>query len=306
MTSVVLPLPGNTALAEGLARMLHAELGQICVRRFPDGETFVQIESPVEGKRVVIACTLDRPDDKILPLLFAADAARDLGASQVGLVAPYLGYMRQDKRFHPGEAITSHSFARLLSRGLDFLVTVDPHLHRYRSLDEIYAIQTRAIHGAPAIAEWIKTQVSSPVLIGPDSESEQWVADVARNAGAPYTVLEKIRRGDRDVEVSVPDAGRWKDHTPVLVDDIISTARTMIQTVVHLKQADLAAPVCIGVHAVLAQTAYEDLMAAGAAKVVTCNTVRHASNQIDLVPLIAHTTENLLLSEPALLRRSLS
>ena len=88
-------------------------------------------------------------------LLFAADAARQLGARKVGLVAPYLCYMRQDRSFKPGEAVTSRSFAALLSRACDWLVTVDPHLHRYKSLSEIYAIPARALHAGPAIADWI-------------------------------------------------------------------------------------------------------------------------------------------------------
>lgn len=62
--------------------------------------------------------------------------------------------MRQDKRFRPGEAITSRTYARLLSSSLDFLVTVDPHLHRWHSLDELFAIRTRVVAAAPAIAGW--------------------------------------------------------------------------------------------------------------------------------------------------------
>ena len=78
----------------------------------------------------------------------------------------------------------------------------------------------------------------------------------------------------------------YKNHTPVLVDDIISTARTMIETVGHLKKAGMKAPVCIGVHAVFAGNAYQDLKKAGA-KVVTCNTIPHESNGIDLSSILA-------------------
>lgn len=91
-----------------------------------------------------------------------------------------------------------------------------------------------------------------------------------------------MRRGDRDVSVTIPDVERWHNHTPVLVDDIVSTAKTIIETVHHLGRAGLAPPVCIGVHAVFARGAYDELRAAGAAKVVTCNTIPHASNNIDL------------------------
>ena len=283
----MIPLPGNETLADALARALDAEIGQLTVRRFPDGESYVRIDSPVAGRDVTIACTLHRPDDKLLPLLFLAPTLRELGARRVGLVAPYLAYMRQDRRFREGEAITSLHFAALLSGAVDWLVTVDPHLHRRTSLAEIYSVPTSVLHAAPQIAEWIAESVPNPVLVGPDVESAQWVGAVAELAGAPSIVLEKLRRGDRDVSVSVPDIERWRDHTPVLVDDIISTARTMIETVAHLRRLELVAPVCVGVHAVFADQAYDELRLAGAGRVVTCNTIPHPSNGIDTIPLLS-------------------
>ncbi|WP_369074245.1 phosphoribosyltransferase family protein, partial [Pseudomonas aeruginosa] len=76
------------------------------------------------------------------------------------------------------------------------------------------------VQSAPAIAAWVAAHVDRPVLIGPDAESEQWVQEVARLAGAPFTVLQKIRRGDKDVEVSLPDTAALADRQPVLIDDI--------------------------------------------------------------------------------------
>ena len=246
----------------------------------------MRLESEVSGRSVVFACSLDRPDDKLLTLAFAASTAKELGATRVGLVAPYLGYMRQDKRFRPGEAVTSRTFATLVSGLADWLVCVDPHLHRYKSLSEIYSIPSAVVHAAPAMAAWIAGAVKAPVIVGPDSESEQWVAEVARLAKAPFTVLEKIRRSDHEVEISIPLASRWREHTPVLVDDIISTAGTMITTVKRLQEAGLRPPVCVGVHAVFADNAYAELKACGAADVVSCNTIVHPSNAIDVMPAI--------------------
>ncbi len=288
MQTVFFPLPGNESLAQSIADHLGAEAAALEVRHFPDGESYVRYSSDLEGQRVVLVCTLDRPDEKFLPLVFAAAAARDLGATEVGLAAPYLAYMRQDRRFQPGEAVTSTYFARTLNHWFDWLVTVDPHLHRRGSLSEIYSILTTALSAAPSISSWIDEKVKNPLLIGPDSESEQWVAAVADDVGAPFVVLEKTRRGDREVEISVPQVERWRNHTPVLVDDIISTARTMIETVGHLKLAGLAPPICIGVHAVFADKAYQALQAAaGTGQVVTCNTIPHVSNAIDLTDLLA-------------------
>lgn len=298
MKPIVIPLPNNAELAGTIADKLDAHIGQATILRHPDGESYVRVDTPVSGHEVVLVCTLDRPDEKILPLLFLARTAKELKAARVGLVAPYLAYMRQDKRFQPGEGITSAYFAELVSGYVDWLITVDPHLHRRNSLSEIYSIPAKVVHAAPSISDWIRSNVDQPVLIGPDSESAQWVASVAEGADAPYMILEKIRRGDRDVEVSVPEVGRWRNRSPVLVDDIISTARTMIETVSHLNRAGMMAPICVGVHAVFADRSYKDLLAAGAARVVTCNTIPHVTNAIDLSDPLSRAVQEMWLSTP--------
>ncbi|MDX5428696.1 MAG: ribose-phosphate pyrophosphokinase [Bacteroidota bacterium] len=284
--TILFSLPGNEDLTEKLSRLLNAEVGETSIRQFPDGETYVRILSEVKDKCVVLVSTLHQPDEKLLPLYFLSKTAKSLGAKCTCLVAPYLAYMRQDKVFKPGEGVTSQYFGQLISGFADSLVTVDPHLHRRSSLSEVYSIPSEVVHAAHSISRWIKENIENPVLVGPDSESEQWVSQVAEDAGAPFMVLEKTRHGDRDVEVSVPEVEAYKSHTPVLVDDIISTARTMIETVEHLKKAGMKPPVCIGVHAVFAGNAYEELKKVGA-KVVTCNTIPHESNRIDLSSQLA-------------------
>ncbi|MBI2728733.1 MAG: ribose-phosphate pyrophosphokinase [Polaromonas sp.] len=284
---LVIALPGGASLAAALARSLRCDWSELALHHFPDGETGVRIDVAVKGCCVILAGSLNQPDTKTLPLIYAADAALELGAVQVGLVAPYLAYMRQDKRFHPGEAITSRSYARMLSASLDFLVTVDPHLHRIHTLDEIYSIRTQVVPAAPLIARWLRSHVHSPWLIGPDEESAQWVAEVAGLVGAPWTVLHKTRRGDRDVGVRLASRERWPEHVPVLLDDIISTGETMLAATRLLQKAGLGAPLCVGVHALFDAQAQSRLLEAGVSRVLTCDTVTHASNTIRMAPALA-------------------
>jgi ribose-phosphate pyrophosphokinase len=154
------------------------------------------------------------------------------------------------------------------------------------------------VHAADSVARWLREHVEHPLLVGPDEESGQWVVDVARRADAPSVVLHKTRHGDRDVEVSVPEVERWRAHTPVLVDDIVSTGRTMAESIAHLRHAGLAAPVCVAVHAVFASQAFEDLLAAGAAQVISCDTIVHPSNRIALGAAIAAGVKELLAVQP--------
>lgn len=294
MPPILFALPGNEPMARTLAEQAGLALGAIELHRFPDGESLVRLHTPVAAHDVVFLCTLDRPDSKVLPLLFAAATARELGARRVGLVAPYLAYMRQDRAFRASEGVTSSYFARMLSAAFDWLVTVDPHLHRRHALDEIYSMPSRVLHAAPLVARWIAAQVPDAVLIGPDEESEQWVGAVAAAAGVPHTVLAKQRRGDRDVRISTSGLSPWADRTPVLLDDIVSTARTMIRTVEQLRQSGARRAICVAVHAIFADDAYAELNAAGVGLIASCNTVLHPSNLIDVAPLVAEGLAGML------------
>lgn len=293
MKRVVLAAPGAEEVAVLLARQLDATLSPVEWRRFPDGESYFRLPGDLQDAEVSIAACLRDPDPQALGLWYLADGARDLGARSVGLVAPYLPYMRQDKRFHPGEVITSTTFARFLSQQFDWLVTVDPHLHRWPSLASLYTVPAVSVGSAAAIARWVAANVQDPVIIGPDSESEQWAADVARRVGCPAIVLQKNRLGDRSVQISLPDAGAVAGRQPVLIDDIVSSARTMAVAARQVREAFGRAPVCVGVHAVFAPDALQVLKDAGAGRIVTCNTLPHETNAIDVTGDIAAAVRQL-------------
>jgi ribose-phosphate pyrophosphokinase len=173
VTALVLPLPGAEDLARQLATGIGAELGGLELHRFPDGEVRIRIAGRAAERTVILAGSLDRPDGKVLPLLFAAGTARDLGASGIGLVVPYLSYLRQDAAFRPGEGVSARHFARLLSGTADWLVTVDPHLHRISDLGRLFTCRTEVVHAAPLLSGWIRSRVRDPLVIGPDEESRQ-------------------------------------------------------------------------------------------------------------------------------------
>ncbi len=286
MTRLTFPLPGNEAFASALAAACGGECGRIETRHFPDGESYVRLHGDPAGRVVDLVCTLARPDAAFLPLVFAADAARELGAREVNLVAPYLAYMRQDARFQPGESITSLSFARLLSSTFDRVLTVDPHLHRHPALAALYTTTTTTLHAAPLLADWIAANVEAPLVIGPDSESEQWAGAIAARIGAPHVVLAKTRHGDRSVEIAVPDLSAFRSHTPVLVDDIASSGRTLMVAARQLVEQRLRQPECVVVHALFAEDAWSALLPLFA-RITSTDAVPHPSNRIALAPLVA-------------------
>lgn len=275
----------NSDLALAIQKILNCDIGKINIHTFPDKETLIRFDSSLENREIIFIASSNNPNNKLMPLLFASATARSLGATKIGLIAPYLAYMRQDKIFHPGEGITSQYFAKIISDYFDWMVTIDPHLHRWHTLADIYTIPTQVLHAAPCIADWIKTHTQKPLLIGPDSESKQWVAQIANLSNAPYVICDKHRKGDNHVEISIPKINLYSNHTPILIDDIISTATTMIETVKHLQLLRLEAPICIGVHPIFTDQAYENLLNTGVSRIVSCNTIKHPSNRIDISSL---------------------
>ena len=289
---VVFNLHGHPDIARALLSISGAEPGEFQWRQFPDGETYLRLMSPVQGRDVLILCGLEQPDPRFLPLSFLVSAARDMGAARVGLVAPYLAYMRQDKRFHEGEALTSRYFAQLLSRQFDLIATVDPHLHRYHALSDVYSIPGRVVHAAPLLAQFVAEQQNG-FLVGPDEESEQWVSDLAQRADRPWVVGRKVRSGDRQVQVTLPDLAHLAGRQPILMDDVISSGMTMARALEALAEQGFRASICAGVHGLFADGADRMLEALGAT-LVTTNTIEHRSSQLDVGPMLASAVAALL------------
>lgn len=283
--NILFAFPEQQSLADSLMKFAAYENGAWQWRPFPDGESYIRVLSDVRGRDVTLLCSLNQPDSKTLPLIFLARTLKEMGCNKITLFTPYLGYMRQDARFHDGEAITSNLFASLLSPEVDELVTVDPHLHRHKTMEEIYSCRCKVLSAAQLMAQWIAKSVPHALVIGPDGESEQWVRMVAAEAKAPHVILSKVRHGDRDIELSLPEVETYRGKTPVLVDDIISTGVTVMQTIALLRQKGFGETVCLATHGVFAGDAYTQLLNRGGVRVITSNTITHASNGFDVASL---------------------
>lgn len=268
--------------AKGLASRCQAAE----IHPFPDGEIRVRVPEAVTDT-VVVVCTLDHPSEKTLALTFVCDVLRGLGAKRLWLVAPYLAYMRQDIAFHPGEGVSAASYARLLSRLVDAMMTVDPHLHRIPNLEDVYTVPSTALHATDVIGDWLNGRLTGKaLLIGPDRESEQWVTAVAARCGLPFRVLDKVRLGDRQVEIRVPDFSAEDFDTVVLVDDMVSTGHTLMQVARQLRAQGIGDVRAVFVHALFGEDTAEEMREAGIGELAGCNTVAHASNRIDVTPMI--------------------
>jgi len=287
MDPILFTMPGNEEFGVQLRLFLTCTAGDMQIRHFADNESRPRLFTGVAARDVIFVCTLDHPDQKILALCLAAGVARELGARSVGFVIPYLPYMRQDARFDEMEGNVAVHFARLISSCCDWLVTVDPHLQSYPYFSDIFTAATRVVPAAPEVAKWIAENVSQPIIFGSDAESEHWLAEIAAAADCPYAMMSRTDIGDNDVEISIPDASFWIGMSPVLIEDTVSTARTMTAAMKRIKDAGLAPPVCIAIHPLFSLDTYTGLHAGPVDRIVSCNTVCHTTNRINLCQPIA-------------------
>ena len=284
--AMLLAFADESALARDLARALDVPLAWIERHRFPDGETKLRLP-PALPAEVLLLRGLHPPNDSLVELLISVPAARELGARTVALACPYLAYMRQDMAFVPGEAVSQRHIAALLAGVVDALVTVDPHLHRIASLDEVMpGRRTRVVSAATLLGEWAARHAERPLLLGPDEEAQQWVAEAGRCHGLDHAVCRKHRLGDREVRIELPPvdlAGR----AVVLMDDVASTGRTLVEAAAACFAAGAATVDVAVTHALFVGDAVAALREAGVRHVWSSDAVPHATAVVSVAPLLA-------------------
>ncbi|MCE2969232.1 MAG: ribose-phosphate diphosphokinase [Burkholderiales bacterium] len=275
------------ALAQRIGAAAGLTTAPIARHRFPDGESKLTLP-PQLPPRVVLLRGLDhQPNDKLAELLLTAGGARELGAQRLTPVAPYLAYMRQDMAFAPGEAVSQRILGRLLASHFDAVVTIDPHLHRINALaDAVPAAHAVALPAAALLGRWIAQQQPGALLLGPDAEAAQWVEAAAQAAGTDWAVCRKQRHGDRAVQIALPSIA-FGGRAVVLVDDVASTAGTLVAAARRAFAAGAASVDVAVTHALFVGNALESLHAAGVARVWSSDSVRHTSNYVGVAGLIA-------------------
>ena len=286
MKKVVFGGTNSKDIAKKVARKIKAPYADLIVKRFPDGELYLKLPLDVKGKEVILVESMHpNPDLIMIETIFASRTCKELGAKKVTVVAPYLAYMRQDKRFHPKEC-KSNTIMSALMTCADRIMTIDPHLHRIKSLKDIFRIPAKKLSANDAIAKYIKKNIKNEVIVGPDSESYQWAKAIAEKIHVHATVLRKKRYTSRHVRIVVKPGTEFKGRNVVIVDDIISTGNTMIEPIKQIKKMGAKKVYCIGVHGLFVEGALKKLKKLGVT-VLTTNTIVNPASKIDMAETIA-------------------
>jgi len=278
--------------ASAMAEQLGLPVSVINRRRFPDSESLITLPCPV-ARHVILYFGLEYPNTSLIDLLLITEGLKQQQVQRITLVAPYLSYMRQDSAFHAGEIVSQGIIGHFLSRHINDLITVDPHLHRISSLNEIMPdIQARHTSAAIAISEYIKDLKDNSLLVGPDSESEQWITSIARLAGSDFVIGEKKRHSDTDVSIALPEF-QYKNRNAILIDDIASSGQTLITAAQQLYRKGCTRVDAIVTHALFMNDTLKAMSDAGIGNVWSSDSIPHSTNKILLASALADTVREL-------------
>jgi len=285
----------SEALARAVANQCNAPLVRSTRRLFPDGEQYVQVSGDLYGEDVVLIHSLAlNPDPLLVEYLLLADAIRSAGCRSLTVVIPYLAYLRQDSRFKPGEPLSAKVIASLIeSPRIDRLITIDAHLHRFRSLSELFITPSLNLSAMPLLADYYLKNFGNleTLVVGPDAESEQRARGVAEHLSSPYIIMEKKRLGDREVIISggVPVKGK----NVVIVDDIVSTGATLAKLMEALLGEGAGRVDALVTHALLVEDSYQKLTQAGLRNLISTDTVPTRHSKVSVAPLVSKALEGL-------------
>lgn len=302
---LVLGFPENGKQAKELAEFAGIAYADIKIHHFPDGESKLTLPAEMieTHHHVIIYRSLDDPNAKLVELLLAAEGARELGASKLTLVAPYLAYMRQDKAFKTGEVVSQKIIGNLLAETFDGVLTVDSHLHRIHHLSEAIPVQLAInINATKPMAHFIYEKFNkgfdNPLLMGPDEESRQWVEAIAvqhlgKEKQMDYLVASKERLGDQNVKIHLPK-GEYKGRNIIIVDDVASSGQTLIQAAKQLSQYRPQSISVLVTHALFMSGSIQHLQDAGVSNVWSCNSINHQTNAVSLTEILAENLKQFM------------
>ncbi|CAK0758804.1 ribose-phosphate pyrophosphokinase [Gammaproteobacteria bacterium] len=284
---LVLSFPDYVPQGRALATALSVAWAEIEIHHFPDGESRIRLP-PTLPDEVILCRSLDHPNNKLVELILVARAARQLGVRHLTLIAPYLCYMRQDMAFHPGEIVSQRIVGGVLGELFDAVITVDPHLHRIRFLEEVLPAHfVLALSATSLMGDFLKHQplYENALLLGPDQEAKQWVEAIAHSHGLRHAVATKQRSGDCAVSITLPDLD-YRDQMVVVVDDVASTGCTLAKTAEALYARGVARVAVLITHALFCTNSPERLKQAGINEIWSTDSVAHHTNVIALADLL--------------------
>jgi ribose-phosphate pyrophosphokinase len=277
----VFTLNSNPALAEEIAKVIGVELGKCSVTRFSDGEIQINIEESIRGCDVFIIQSTSSPvNEHLMELLIMIDALKRASAKSIGIVMPYYGYARQDRKARAREPITAKLAANLLeTAGATRVITLDLHAPQIQGF---FDIPIDHLMGVPILSQYFsKKDLSGDiVVVSPDHGGVTRARKMAERLKAPIAIIDKRRPRPNVAEV-MNIVGNIEGKTAILIDDIIDTAGTITLAANALVENGAAEVYACCTHAVLSGPAIERIENSKIKELVVTNSIALSEEKKD-------------------------
>ena len=260
-------------LAEDICSYLDISLGESEVFKFSNDNTFVQIGENIRERDVFLVQPISAPvNDHLMELLIMIDAAKRASAGRITAVIPYYAYGRSDKKDQPRVPITARLVANIITvAGADRLLTVDLHAGQIQGFFNIPVDELTAV---PILARQFRERgLEDVVVVATDIGGAKRARDTARIVDAPIAIVEKQRVGNDDKAEAATLIGDVAGKTALIVDDEISTGRTVVEAARELKEQGAEDIYCYVTHPVLSGEAPKVLNDDILTEVVATNTL---------------------------------
>lgn len=267
-------LNSNRPLAEEIAKEIGVPLSDCQVKRFSDGELYINIEESVRGDDVyVIQSTSSPVNETLMELLVMIDALKRASVRTINIVIPYYGYARQDRKARSREPITAKLVADLLTvAGATRVITMDLHAAQIQGF---FNIPVDQLLGVPLISTYFETeefQAKDIVVVSPDHGGVTRARKLAERLKAPIAIIDK-RRPKANVAEVMNIVGSVEGKTAILIDDIIDTAGTITLAADAIVQAGAKEVYASCTHPVLSGPAMERIDNSSIKELVVLNTI---------------------------------
>lgn len=261
----------NPELAKEICEYLEIPQSKVELRRFSDGEIFVEIGENVRGTDAfIIQPTCPPVNDHLMELVIMADALRRASARRITAVLPYYGYARQDRKVAPRVPITAKVVAEMLMVvGVRRVLSMDLHAGQIQGF---FNIPVDHLYAAPVLLKYINNTFQNVVMVSPDAGGVERTRAFAKRLIADLAIIDKRR--DRPNESKAMNViGDVAGKTAILLDDMVDTAGTLCSAAAMLDDAGASAVHACCTHPVLSGPAIERIADSKIKSLVVTNSI---------------------------------
>jgi len=269
----VLSGTSNSKLSGKIAKHLKLKLINSNIKRFSDGEIYVEVNENIRGNSIFVVQSTDNPaNDNLMELLICIDALRRSSAKNITAVIPYFGYARQDRKVVPRTAIAAKLVSNLITNaGANRVLTLDLHAGQIQGF---FDIPVDNLFATPIFARHIKKNIKTNdlICIAPDVGGVERTRALSRRINVGIAIIDKRRPTPGKSEV-MNTVGNVKNKTCVIVDDIIDSGGTIVNAAKALKNKGAKDIYAYITHAVLSSNAVDKIKKSHVKKLVTTDSI---------------------------------